>query len=54
MDSHVCVMRADPVAARERETEAERRELLANQGGIGRAGTQAARLPLPCPLGPPG
>lgn len=54
MDSHVCVMWRAAVAARERETEAEGGELLVNQGGIGRAGTRAARLPLPCPLGPPG
>lgn len=54
MNSHVCVTWGATVAAKKRETEAEGGELLVNQGSRGRAGTRAARLPLPSPLGPPG
>lgn len=54
MNSHVCEMWGATVAAKKRETEAEGGKLLVNQGSRGRAGTWAARLPLPCPLGPPG
>lgn len=53
MDGHVCLMWGAAAADRERETEAEGRELLVSEGSIGRAETLAARLPLSCPLGPP-
>ena len=47
MDNHVGVMQGAALAAVERETEAEGRGLLVNQGSTGRAGTQAASAPAP-------
>lgn len=51
MDSHVCVVRElQRLPGRGKPRQREGSCLLTR----GRAGTRAARLPLPCPLGPAG